>query len=73
MLEISFEERLDLVARLGIKVYLAEDLKSRRIKSGMNIRDIQKTGEQDRFVKMVYSGAGGTIGRTFELVFSLTI
>jgi len=52
--EASFEERLDLVARLGIKVYPSEDLKSRRIKCGMNIRDIQKTGEQDGFAKVVY-------------------
>ena len=57
MAEASFEERLDLVARLGIKVYPSEDLKSRRIKCGMNIRDIQKTREQDGFAKVVYGSA----------------
>ncbi len=54
MAEASFEERLDLVARLGIKVYPSEDLKSRRIKCGMDIRGIQKTGEQEGFAKVVY-------------------
>jgi hypothetical protein len=50
----SFEERLNLVAKLNIKVYPSEDLKSRRIKCGMNIRDIQKTGKQDGSAKVVY-------------------
>ncbi len=54
MAEASFEERLDLVARLGIMVYPAEDLKSRRIKCAMDMRGIQKTGEQDGFAKVVY-------------------
>jgi hypothetical protein len=54
MSEASFEERLDLVARLGIKVYPTEDLKSRRIKCGLDIRGIQKSGEQDGFAKVVY-------------------
>ena len=53
-LERGFEERLNLVAGLNIKVYPSEGLKSRRIKCGMNIRDIQKTGEQDGFAKVVY-------------------
>ncbi|GAJ04142.1 unnamed protein product, partial [marine sediment metagenome] len=52
--EAGFEERLNLVAGLNIKVYPSEGLKSRRIKCGMNIRDIQKTGEQDGFAKVVY-------------------
>jgi len=43
-----------LVARLGIKVYPSEDLKSRRIKCGMDIRGIQKIGEQEGFAKVVY-------------------
>ena len=55
MAEASFEERLDLVARLGIKVYPSEDLKSRRIKCGMDIRGIQKIGEQEGFAKVVYA------------------
>jgi len=39
---------------LNIKVYPSEDLKSRRIKCGMNIRDIEKIGEQDGFAKVVF-------------------
>ena len=54
MVEASFEERLDLVARLGIKIYTSEDMKSRRIKCGVDLREIQKTGEQDGFAKVVY-------------------
>ncbi|MFC1961850.1 hypothetical protein ACFLWN_02250 [Chloroflexota bacterium] len=38
--EASFEERLDIVARLGIKVYPSEDLKSRRIKCSVDIREM---------------------------------
>ncbi len=54
MAEASFEERLDLVGRLGIKVYPSEDLKSRQIKCGIDIRGIQKIGEQEGFAKVVY-------------------
>jgi len=36
----NFEECLNLVAGLNIKVYPSEDLKSRRIKCGINIREI---------------------------------
>jgi len=52
--EANFEERLDLIARLGIKVYPSEDLKSRRIKCGLDIKSVQKSGEQDGFAKVVY-------------------
>ncbi len=54
LVDASFEEKLDLVARLGIKVYPSEDLKSRRIKCGLDIKEIQKTGEQNEFAKVVY-------------------
>ncbi len=57
MSEASFEERLDLVARLGIIVYPSEDLKSRRIKCGLDIRGTQRTGEQEGFAKVVYGSA----------------
>jgi len=52
--EASFEERLDLVSRLDIKIYPSEDLKSRRIKCGVDIVGIQKAGEQEGFAKVVY-------------------
>ncbi len=54
MTEANFEERLDLVASLGIKIYPSEDLKSRRIKCGVDIRGHQESGEQDGFAKVVY-------------------
>jgi len=54
LVDASFEEKLDLVARLGIKVYPSEDLKSRRIKCGLDIKGIQKTGEKNGFAKVVY-------------------
>ena len=57
--EAGFEERLNLVAKLNIKVYPSEDLKSRRIKCGINIRDIEMTGEQDGFAKVVFGSAYG--------------
>jgi len=52
--QASFEERLDLVAQLGIKVYPSEDLKSRRIKCGMDIRNIENSGGQQGYAKVVY-------------------
>jgi hypothetical protein len=70
MAKVNFEERLDLVASLGIKVYPAEDLKSRRIKCGIDIRGTQKTGEQDGFAKVVYGRPCRIKGRTFSGTFS---
>ncbi len=52
--DTSFEDKLDLVAGLGIKVYPSEDLKSRRIKCGLDINSFQKTGEQTGCAKVVY-------------------
>ncbi len=68
--EASFEERLDLVARLGIKVYPSEDLKSRRIKCGVDIREVQKTGEQEGLAKVVYGSPSCSIYRTFRAEFA---
>ena len=47
----TFDEIADLVARLGIKVYPSEDLKSRRISCELNIKDV---GEQVGVAKEVY-------------------
>jgi DNA repair exonuclease SbcCD ATPase subunit len=71
MAKVSFEERLDSVASLGIKVCPAEDLKSRRIKCGLDIRGIPNTGEQSRFAKVVYGSAYRIKGKTFEKTFKL--
>jgi hypothetical protein len=51
--EASFEERLELVARLGIKVYPSEDLKSGRIACGLNIKGIGNEEGQDGSTKVV--------------------
>ena len=69
----NFEERMDLVARLGIRVYPSEDLTSRRIKCGLDIRGTEKTGEQDGFAKVVYGRPCMSIGRTktFSKTFAL--
>jgi hypothetical protein len=58
------------VASLGIKVYPAEDLKSRRIKCGIDIRRTQKTGEQDGFAKVVYGRPYMIKSRTLSKIFS---
>jgi len=74
MSEASFEERLDLVARLGIIVYPSEDLKSRRIKCGLDIRGTQKTGEQEGFAKVVYGRPDASIANPeIESFFELSL
>jgi DNA invertase Pin-like site-specific DNA recombinase len=49
----SFPEKLDLLAMLGIKVYPAEDLKSRRIVCRLNPRQEAGEGEQSDFAKVI--------------------
>ena len=71
--ESTFEERADLVAKLGIKIMPSEDLKSRKIFCRLNLAEVNEEREQAGFAKVTFGGAGVTIGRTFELVFSLTI
>ena len=67
--EATFEEKRNLISMLGIKIYPSEDLKTVRIKGGINMK-IDNTGECG---KIFSGGVGVTIGRTFELAFSLTI
>ena len=73
--EAGFEERINLVAKLNIKVYPSEDLKSRRIKCGMNICDIEKIGGQDGFAKVVFGrpcrikGRTKTFSKTFNIFY----
>ena len=55
--ETTFDERLDLVAKLGMMVYPSEDLNTRHIKCGIDIRGMSNLGEQDRFAKVVYGSA----------------
>ncbi len=72
--ESTFEEKADLVARLGIKILPAEDLKSRKILCRLNlVKTNNSEREQAGFAKVTFGGAGVTIGRTFELEFSLSM
>ncbi len=73
MAEASFEERLDLVARLGVKVYPSEDLKSRRIKCGVDLGEIQKQGSRTGLQKWrMVAHTGLAISRPLS-VFTLKI
>ena len=71
--EASLEEKAELVARPGVKVIPTEDLKTRRICCRLNMNNIQKRGGENGLTKVTPGGAGVTIGRTFELTFSLII
>ena len=70
--EATFEEKGDLVAMLGIKVYPAEDLKSRRIVCRLNLKKVVGGREQNDFAKVMFGGAKCTVLRTFQLAFSLS-
>ncbi|MBI2287400.1 MAG: hypothetical protein HYU83_00095 [Chloroflexi bacterium] len=50
--EATFEEKVDLVAMLGIKVYPSEDLKSRRIVCRLNLKKVVGEREQNDFAKV---------------------
>jgi hypothetical protein len=52
--EVSFKEKTDLVAMLGIKVYPSEDLKSRRVACQLNLMNIGGKWEQNDFAKVVF-------------------
>jgi hypothetical protein len=69
--ESTFEERADLIAKLGIKVLPSEDLKSRKISCRLNLAEVKEEREQAGSAKVTFGGDRGTIGRTFELAFSL--
>jgi len=70
--ESTFEERADLVARLGIRILPSEDLKSRKIFCRLNLAKIDEEREQAGFAKVTFGGAKCTVLRTFELAFSLS-
>ena len=56
--EASFEEKAELIARLGVKVIPAEDLKTRRICCRLNL-DAQKKGGENGLTKVTFGGPGG--------------
>ena len=72
--ESTFEERADLVAKLGIKILPSEDLKSRKIFCRLSLAEVNnEEREQAGFAKVTLGGAKWTEQRTFSLAFSLSI
>ena len=57
--ESTFEERADLVAKLGIKILPSEDLKSRRISCRLNLVKENEEREQTGFAKVTFGGPKG--------------
>ncbi len=57
--ESSFEDRMDLVAKLGLKVLPSEDLKTRKISCQMNLLALSKEGETGSSAKVILGGAEG--------------
>jgi hypothetical protein len=57
--ESTFEERADLVAKLGIKILPSQDLKSRKIFCRLNLAEVNEEREQAGFAKVTFGGAGG--------------
>ncbi len=64
--ESTFEDKADLVAKLGIKILPSEDLKSRKIFCRLNLAKVNEEREQPSFAKMTFGGAEGT--RTPDLL-----
>jgi len=46
--EATFEEKLDIISKLGVKVYPSEDLKSMRIACQLNLSTIQSHNQGDK-------------------------
>ena len=54
LMESPFEEKADLVAKLGIKVLPSEDLKSRKILCRLNLTRVNGEKEQSGFAKVMF-------------------
>jgi hypothetical protein len=67
--ETSFEEKEELVARLGIKIYPSEDLKSRRISCQLNLQRTQNERKQSDSAKVVYGSAYRICNPTCYVIF----
>ena len=70
--EAAFEERRELVATLGIRVWPSEDLMSRRVACRLNLRSLGEKTAKSVFAKSMAGGPRRTVSRTFSLTFSLT-
>jgi hypothetical protein len=55
--EASFQERVDLIAKLGIEISPPEDLKSRKILCRLNIAKVNEEREQSGFAKVTFGGS----------------
>ncbi len=55
----TFEEKADLVAKLGIKILPSEDLKSRKISCRLNLVKENKERERVGFAKVTFGGDRG--------------
>jgi len=56
LLEATFEQRVDLIAKLGIKILPSEDLKSRKISCRLNLGKENEEREQAGFAKVTFGG-----------------
>jgi hypothetical protein len=72
LLEATFEEQADLVARLGSKILASKDLKSSKISCRLNLVRVNHEREQAGFARVTFGGPQRTIARTFDLAFALT-
>jgi hypothetical protein len=59
--ESTFEERANLVAKLGIKILPSEDLKSRKISCRLNLVKENEEREQSGFAKVTFGGPWRTV------------
>ncbi len=66
--DATFEEKVDLVAMLGIKIYPAEDLKSRRIVCRINLQEVVREMKQNDFAKVMFGGPLWTRTRDPSLI-----
>jgi len=71
LLESTFEERADLVAKLGIKILPSEDLKPRKIFCRLNLAEVNEEREQGGFAKVTFGGANVTFPHAVVLSHSL--
>ena len=57
LMDSAYEEKADLVAKLGIKVLPSEDLKSRKILCRLNLTKVNDEKEQSGFAKVMLGSA----------------
>jgi hypothetical protein len=81
--EATFEDKLDIISKLGIKVYPSEDLKSMRVACQLNLEQVQPdrqsvdlvksqaSGERETAIecrKVLFGSPSCPISRTFRIV-----